>query len=56
MPKRGGQWSVDEQSYVLAQHFLDYEHDGEVTYSLAQVIQDAVEGWFSEHPEYEPRT
>ena len=56
MPKRGGNWSVDKQSYVLAQHFLDYEHNGEVTYALAQTIQDAVEDWFVMHPEYVPAT
>jgi len=39
--------SVDDQSYELAEHFLqDEKADDDAKWSLAHAIQQAVEDWF----------
>jgi len=39
---------VDEKSFELAEHFLqDEPHDEDDVWDLAEVIQQAVEDWFS---------
>lgn len=39
---------VDEKSFELAEHFLqDERHTEDDKWTLAEAIQQAVEGWFS---------